>query len=386
MRPIKVLYYEQPEPGRGGSRVSLCNLVRGLGNQVVAYVMGPLPEEIRRSLPPSTVLLRPPRVWPPRSESRFGRVGKTVRWWFYFLSTAARLAVIILRRRIRIVHANNHVHSNAPAVLAARLTGRPCVCHLRGTQRSRRETRWLFRYVDHFIAISAFVLDHYAQRGLLRGRPTSIIYNGIDVEATRQRSTPHSFEKGTVFRVGMFARMIEFKGHRHFLEVAREVLGLEPGIRFVIHGPIPGPGDAGWAYYGSLCKTIKAMGLDDHIRFDGPYSDVAKVMQETNVVLACSPHNNFGRILFEAMACGVPLVAFDSGGTREVAVSEKNCLLVPNRDTSAMAKAVVRLFRNPSLREKMAREGTKTATRLFDYRANAFQVQRIYERLVRVKP
>lgn len=382
MRPIQVLYYEQPEPGRGGSRVSLCNLIRGLSDRVVAYVMGPLPEEIRRSLPPSTVLLRPPRIWPPRTPSRFGRVGKTVRWWCYFLGTAARLAAIILRRRIDVVHANNHVHSNAPAVLAARLTGRPCVCHLRGTQRPRLETRWLFRYVDRFVAISAHVRDHYARLGLLGGRPTAIIYNGIDVEALAQRLAERPASHEGAFEAGLFARMVEFKGHRYFLEVAREAVPLAPGIRFVIHGPIPGPGDPERAYYDSVCESMKAMGLDGCVRFQGPFADVAEVMRRTDAALGCSPYDNFGRVLFESMACGVPFVAFDSGGTREVAVAGRNALLVPNRDTAAMAEAVVRLFRDDALRDQLVREGRETAARLFDYRANAQQVWQVYESLI----
>jgi len=382
MRPIQVLYYEQPEPGRGGSRVSLGNLVRGLGDRVVAHIVGPLTEEVRHRLPPTAHVLPAPRIWPPRKPARFGRLGKTVRWWAYFLGTAARLSAIILRRRIDVVHANNHVHSNAPAVLAAWLTGRPCVCHLRGTQRPRRETRWLFRYVDRFIAISAHVRDHYARLGLLGGRPTDIIYNGIDVKALGRRLAERSPSHDGPFEVGLFARMVEFKGHRYFLEVAREAVRLAPGIRFVIHGPVPGPGDPERAYYDGVRASMKAMGLDGCVRFQGPYADVAEVMGRTDVVLGCSPYDNFGRILFEAMACGVPFVAFDSGGTREVAIPGRNTLLVPNRDTAAMAEALVRLTQDDALRDRLVREGKQTAARLFDYRANALEVWRIYKSLL----
>ncbi len=363
----------------GGSRRSLLNLICGLGDRVQAYVVGDLPEEVLRELPETTIVLPASRVWPPKRPESLGRVRQTLLWWYYFISTTVRLVGIILRYGIDVVHGNNEVTSNAPAILAAKLTDRPCVCHLRGTEPSWRETRWLFRHVDCFIAICEYVRDYYVNSGLLKSKNASVIYNGVDVQSL-ERSSARSIRKGRdKSNVGIFGRIVEYKGHEYFLEVARETLRRCSDVEFVIYGPVPEPGAHDRSYYECLCNKRQTLELDNAVHFAGGYSDVATVMQKTDVVLCCSAYDNFGRILFEAMACGVPVVAFDAGGMLEVAVNEKNCLLVPNRDVRAMAEGVIRLITDNSLRQRLIRGGRETAERCFDYRTNANRVLKVYE-------
>jgi glycosyltransferase involved in cell wall biosynthesis len=177
--------------------------------------------------------------------------------------------------------------------------------------------------------------------------------------------------------------MIEFKGHEYFLEVASETLRLCPDGEFFIHGPVSEPGTPDRPYYERLRNKQRDLKLDNAVHFAGAYSDVATVMQETDIVLCCSPYDNFGRIMFEAFACGVPVVAFDAGGMREVAVNENNCLLVANRDVGAMADAIARLIIDRSLRECLISGGRETAKRCFDYRTNAKRVLKVYEDVLR---
>ena len=78
----------------------------------------------------------------------------------------------------------------------------------------------------------------------------------------------------------------------------------------------------------------------------------------------------------------MPVVAFNCGGTDEVAVHEKNALLVPNRDCEALGQAIVRLGRDEGLRGRLVEEGQRTASSLFDYRTNADRVFQLYETLL----
>jgi len=381
VEPIRVLYYEQPGLGPGGSRVSLQNMIEGLGSRVQAFIVGNLPREVLRNLPSGSGMFPAPRSWPPASPSLFGRYGKTARFLYYLGSTAIRLAFHIWRLRIDIIHGNNEVNSNAPAVLAAALTGRPCVSHLRGTLNPRWETRWLYKHVDAFIAICEHVRDFYVEQGLLGEVPATVIYNGVDVRRLGRRARFARLSKTGPFRVAVFGRLVEFKGHEFFVRAAAEVLRALPEIEFVIHGPIPEDGPEA-AYYQSVRETAQSLGIAGRIHFAGSYEEVITPMAETDVVVCCSPFDNFGRILFEAMACGVPVVAFNCGGTGEVAVHEKNALLVPNRDCEALGQAIVRLARDRELRDRLIEEGQRTASDLFDYRTNADRVFQLYERLL----
>lgn len=386
MGPIRVLYYEYPGPGLGGSRRSLLNLLRGLDGEVEAYVVGNLPEEVAQALPKKATLAQPSYAWPPEPGRQLSLFEWNLRWWYYFLSMAIRLAFLIVRRGIHVVHVNNDATSGAPAILAAIITRRLCVCHLRGTEPPWRETRWLFRHVDHYIAISDHVREYYALQHLLDGASVSVIFNGVDVkdlgECTRTGSVPPS----DCFTACMLGRLIEYKGCEYFLEVAREAASRHTGGEFAIYAPVPEPGEPNRSYYERLCEIRRLHGLEKRVRFVGPYSDVAEVLRGVDAVLCCSPFDNFGRILFEAMACGVPVVAFDSGGTREVGVSGQNCLLVPNRDVSAMAEALHRLITDKSLRDNIVRGGRETARQLFDYKANAHKVLAVYQQLLASQP
>jgi glycosyltransferase involved in cell wall biosynthesis len=333
-------------------------------------------------MPPSTVVLPTPPVWRDDLPPVLGRLRKTASWWVYTLRLAFRLARAIRRYRIDLVHTNNTIQSNAPGVLAAMLARRPCVQHLRGQMRPRWETRWLFAHVNHYVAISDVVRRYYADRGLLDGRATTIVYNGLDVAAVADRAEQVAHGKTGPPTVAMFSRMIEFKGLEYFIRAAADVLRQRPDVRFHIHGPIPEPGSPDRPYYDKMSGLVEGLGLGGHLVFAGPYEDVAEVMGNADVAVACSPFDNFGRILFEAMACGLPLVAFDSGGIREVGVHEENLLLVPNRDPSALAAGMLRLLSEPALRERLVQEGRRTARELFDYRSNAGQVLGIYRDLL----
>ena len=381
-QPIKVLYCEALAPGPGGSRISLCNLIRGLEGSVRAYVVGGFPQEVLDRIPADTVVLPTPAAWPGQRRFALGRVQKTASWWTYTLGLACWLARVVRKNDIDLVHANNEVSSNAPAVLAAMLARRPCVAHLRGNERPRRETRWLFGHVSHYVAISDVVCRYYADKGVLDGRAVTVVYNGLDVSPLAERAEQVARARTGPPTVAMFSRMIPFKGHEYFIRAAAEAARSRPDVRFLIHGPIPEPHSPERPYYDKMAALVDELGLADRVRFPGPYEDVAEVMGATDVAVACSPYNNFERILFESMACGLPLVAFDCGGIREVGVSERNVLLVPNKDPAALAGGMLRLLADQPLRDQLAHEGRRTARERFDYRTNAQQVLAIYRDLL----
>jgi len=297
------------------------------------------------------------------------------------LMTVGWLSWKIVRHRIDIVHANNDVTSSAAAILAALMTGRPCVCHLRGMELPWAETRWLFRHVNYFIAISDCVRAFYASRRLLNGKQVAVIYNGLNREVIQPAKAVGTVSGRGKFRVALAGRMIEYKGHSYFIKVADHFRSKAMEYEFFVYGDIPQAGDLAFPYFQQIRDDVRRHGLEELVRFAGQYTDLNAAMKEVDVLACCSPINNFERVLFEAMACSVPTVAFDSGGIREVGVDGVNCLLVPNRDVNEMAKAIARLASDEGLLRRIARGGVETAAEQFDYVRNARKVLRIYEGL-----
>ena len=83
------------------------------------------------------------------------------------------------------------------------------------------------------------------------------------------------------------------------------------------------------------------------------------------VICSCPPPGGegFGLPPLEAMACGAPVVLTDSGGVRDYARHEDNCLLVPPRDPQALAAAMLRILTDPVLADCLRRAGPPTTAR-----------------------
>jgi len=208
-----------------------------------------------------------------------------------------------------------------------------------------------------------------------------VIYNSVDVRGLARRSADRL--PCPRFRAGWLGRLAWDKGMENFLRVAREVRRRAADVEFSVHGPVPEPGDAGRPYYDTLTALAGELGVEDAVRFAGGYEDVAEVMPRLDVVLCTSSSDNFSRIIYEAMACGVPVVAFDVGGTSEVVRSGVNGLLAAKDDAGAMAEAVLRLRHDAALREGIIRAGRDTASRLFDAGRNARAVLDVYREVLK---
>src|SRR6185369_13495861 len=81
-----------------------------------------------------------------------------------------------------------------------------------------------------------------------------------------------------------------------------------------------------------------------------------------------SPAETFGRVLIEAMASGVAIVASGGGGVPDIVHNGENGLLVPPLSVERMAEAVASYYRDPEKRVRLARNGLACASAIYDYR------------------
>ena len=99
--------------------------------------------------------------------------------------------------------------------------------------------------------------------------------------------------------------------------------------------------------------------------------DLGRLYATSDLVVTASHYESFPLPPLEAMGSGTPAITTDNEGVHTYAEAGKNCLMVPVRDTDALASAVSELLDHPARREELAREGLKTASR--------FQWDRIIE-------
>ena len=121
-----------------------------------------------------------------------------------------------------------------------------------------------------------------------------------------------------------------------------------------------------------LLHTIKALGLEGVVRIHPFSTDLEQEFLDSSMFLLSSLYEGFGLVLIEAMACGLPCIAFDCPyGPGEIIHHNKDGVLLPDFDklsTDAhelwtMAWSVNKLISNPSLREKLGNAARENAKR-----------------------
>ena len=147
--------------------------------------------------------------------------------------------------------------------------------------------------------------------------------------------------------VGWVGRLVDIKDCATFLRACSHVLPSCPRARFVVAGD------------GELRAALDAQvaQLKLPVQFLGNRPDVPDLMAAMDVFVLSSTNEGFGRVLVEAMATGLPVVATAVGGVPEVVQDGQTGLLVPPSDPRAMADAITTLLDDPGLRAAFGREG-----------------------------
>jgi glycosyltransferase involved in cell wall biosynthesis len=196
-----------------------------------------------------------------------------------------------------------------------------------------------------------------------------LLGNGIDLErfspkpdhADRRirlrREFGASDETVVITAIG---RLVWEKGYREIFEAAQRVRRHFPDALFVVAGPTE-PTKADGVRPEELA-AMEASGL----RYLGHRADVESIYAASDVFVLASHREGFPRAAMEAAAMGLPIVATDIRGCRQVVSDGKNGLLVPPRDPDALAQAISSLVADPAARARMGGEGAKKARSEFD--------------------
>jgi glycosyltransferase involved in cell wall biosynthesis len=152
--------------------------------------------------------------------------------------------------------------------------------------------------------------------------------------------------------LGLDGRLLAFAGRlgpQKSLDVALEAVAAVPGVTLAIAGD--GPDRT------ALEQRARELGLGGRARFLGsvPRDGVLRLFRAADAALLSSSWENFPHTVVEALAVGTPVVSTAVGGVPEVVTDGENGLLVPPGDPAALAAAVVRLFGDTALRERLAR-------------------------------
>jgi len=186
------------------------------------------------------------------------------------------------------------------------------------------------------------------EQGLVRPTALRVIRgSGVDTRAFRPGNEPD----GTTTFV-LVARMLWDKGVGEFVEAARWLRQRDVSARFVLVGEADPENPAAITR-----EQLLRWHREGHIEWWGHRSDMPEVLAGAHVACLPSYREGLPKTLLEAAACGLPLLATDVPGCREIAVHEETGLLVPPRDSVALAEAMLRLVSDAELRRRLGAAG-----------------------------
>ncbi len=207
----------------------------------------------------------------------------------------------------------------------------------------------------------------------IRHIPRSVDLNRFNAQRAERSGTRQ-------FVVTMVGRLSPIKGQAYFLKAMAKVIRSMPYVKVRIVGDASPGKDS---YKQELIVMTRHLGLSEHVEFLGNRRDVPQILADSDVVvLASVVPEAFGRVILEAQAVGVPVVATKVGGVVEVIEDEKTGLLVLPRDTDGMAQAILRILNDRKLAREICFAARKKIEECYTLEHMASQTVAVYEELL----
>jgi glycosyltransferase involved in cell wall biosynthesis len=206
-----------------------------------------------------------------------------------------------------------------------------------------------------------------------------IIPQGVDV----QQFTPDGTRESTRELAGrsryiLFVRSLD-QAHYHsgLSYLLSAMVKVEPDYNLVVVGD------------GSLRKDYEResahLGISDRVRFLGsvPNRELPSIYASASAfVLPSEETENASVVLMEAMACGIPVIATDVGGTRDIVRSNLDGLLVPPRDADVLASAINLILASPDLADRMGSAARERVVKESSWDSVAAKYDTLYEKVI----
>lgn len=331
------------------------------------------------------IALRPtyfgPTLW---QQSKLKKLAST-RHLATMTASLLGLAAYIRRRRIEIIHSTDRPRDALACVVLSALTGAKSVVHAHvnyGDWMSRG-VKWAFGRADALVAVSRFSAETFVHAGYPQERVHSVL-NAIDASHWDPTLDPAigraslGVPDGALLIISV-ARLFPSKGNRELLRAFARVQRELGNARLAIIGADYPEGSGETLHLKQLAREL---GVESSVSFPGQRADIANLLAACDVFALPSFGEPFGLVYVEAMAMKRPVVALSYGGAPEV-VEDGECGLVsPPDDIDALSVNLLRLLRDPALRQRFGENGRKRVVTHFTPARMAADVSNLYARLL----
>lgn len=294
------------------------------------------------------------------------------------LANTRRLRQIIQKEQIAIVHVNDLFNQLGTMLkLFSRRT--PVVYHIRLLASS---------YIGQLFGLFASLIKRLADRIICVSDPVlqdvgatpkaEIIYDGMEAkEAFPPWNGLNNASRAHILYLG---NIVRGKGQQWGLLAFAEAAKAYPEITLEYSGGVNSQADE--TFRQELQTMAAANGIADRVSFTGPTTSVEQKMKAADVVLNMSESESFSMVCLEAMMYGVPLIASDCGGPRDITDNGRMAALVPNKSAGEAAGAILHILRQPEAAKQKAADAKSYAGRKYSLAKSADRLRTLYESLL----
>ena len=207
-----------------------------------------------------------------------------------------------------------------------------------------------YQIADRILSVSSYVKKNLIRDYRIPSSEIQVIPNGVNLNDFYPKL--HGFhDKKTILYVG---RLYKGKGLEFLIDALELLIPDHPSVRLWVAG------------HGVYFKKIKAFIQDriirKHIVFLGwkDSKTLNQLYNEASVYVMPSIVEGFGMTLLEAMACGCPVIATDSGGTVDIICHDHNGLLISYGNAKELADAINRILTDAAKKEMLIQNALKT--------------------------
>ncbi len=299
-----------------------------------------------------------------------------------FLKLTTKIRKILIRRSIDIIHSHRY-KENILAFLASRHGNR---IRLVGTQHGMPEVLGvnknikyvllhrlnrfiLLRRFNKLITVSSDIRNTFIDNIGFPIHKVMLIHNGTDIPS---RSIKY-IEKG-FFVIGSMGRFFPVKDYCFMVEIARQVALVTDKVRFELAGD--GPDRK------KIADSVERYGLGHMFKLKGMVDDLPGFYQGIDLYLNTSLHEGIPMSVLEAMSYGIPVLAPNVGGLKEMMEDGKEGYLVTGRDPNEYARKCLHLCENRGLRQSMGSSARKRVEEEFANERMAREYHSMYQQVV----
>ena len=305
-------------------------------------------------------------------------------WWL--IPTIVRLRNLIKERGIHLI-VTNGIKCHFIGAFLSHVSKIPLIWHVRDFV----ETPWLLwilRTMGHLFPDKIVTNSDAVGRIFSGNEKRETVYNGVDLASFNPEIDGLNVRKHLkvgkdTILVGTMGHLAPLKGFEELIQALAEVIkgGLDAKLA-IVGDTIYSSSDG---YKQKLLSMVCSLGLKDKVVFTGFRENIPEFLASFDIFVLPSRSEGFGRSNLEAMAMGKPVVSTNVGGIPEVVVDGITGILVPPRNSLELARGIMRLLHDRTLRRSLGKEGRRRVEEQFTLRFHVKKIEGIYEEILQRK-